>query len=224
VADPWARLRHVRPREYAFADDFNAPADCLASLRALVAERMPDCPGLEEVDAILAMLPRFRPGDLVASRYYNLLVDALRKLRDYVAAYTPPPPPPPAAFMGLVAAAEFVEEVYEGYGLVSHEAVREPVTYDAGNAAVNAGDSCASEPVTYDAGNAAMRLVEEAVREPVTYDAGNAAASAAEEVVSEPVTYDAGNAATRLVEEVVSEAVTYNAGNAATNIGDSVST
>jgi len=102
VADPWARLRHVRPREYAFADDFNAPADCLADLRRLVAERMPDCPGLEEVDAMLAQLPRFRPGDLVASRYYNLLVDALRKLRDYVAAYTPPPLPMPAPVAAAV--------------------------------------------------------------------------------------------------------------------------
>jgi len=93
MADPWARLRHVKPREDAFADDFNAPADCLADLRRLVAERMPDCPGLEEVDAMLAMLPRFRAGDLVASRYYNLLVDALRKMKECVEAYAPPPMP-----------------------------------------------------------------------------------------------------------------------------------
>ena len=90
----------MRPREYAFADDFNAPADCLADLRRLVAERMPGCPGLEEVDAMLAQLHRVRPGDLVSSRHYNMLVDALRKLKEVVELCVPPPPWPASGALG----------------------------------------------------------------------------------------------------------------------------
>jgi hypothetical protein len=74
--DPESEIRH---------EDLNAKIDTLKVIRDVLKEKIGEDPLVDELDAILNLIPYVKPGDIVEPEHHNLVVDALKKVRDLLA-------------------------------------------------------------------------------------------------------------------------------------------
>ncbi|MCQ5337286.1 MAG: hypothetical protein NO475_03715 [Candidatus Methanomethylicia archaeon] len=166
------RLRYVKrypdPESEIRHDDINAKIDTLKAIRDVLKEKIGEDPLVDELDAILNLIPYVKVGDTVEPEHHNLIVDALKKVRDLLAkieeyyaekyeelkriseslmeivggfriTYFETPAPLPLTFYNSVVI-DFVDNVYESTWSISEEVSKVKVDYDSGNIAINISD------------------------------------------------------------------------------------
>jgi hypothetical protein len=71
--DPESEIRH---------EDLNTKIDALKAIRDALKEKVGEDPLVDELDAILNLIPYVKVGDVVEPEHHNLVVDAMWKVRD----------------------------------------------------------------------------------------------------------------------------------------------
>jgi hypothetical protein len=75
-------LRYVSEGDEVLHDDIDKPVECLKALSIILRQLRPDDPFVDELDSILSKIPYVRVGDIIMPDHHNLIVDALKKIRD----------------------------------------------------------------------------------------------------------------------------------------------
>jgi hypothetical protein len=75
-------LRYVSEGDKVLHDDIDKPVECLKALSIILRQLRPDDPLVDELDSILSKIPYVRVGDIIMPDHHNLIVDALKKIRD----------------------------------------------------------------------------------------------------------------------------------------------
>jgi len=71
--DPESEIRH---------EDLNTKIDALKAIRDALKEKVGEDPLVDELDAIICLIPYVKAGDVVEPEHHNLIVDAMWKVRD----------------------------------------------------------------------------------------------------------------------------------------------
>jgi len=80
------KLRYVKrwpgPESEIRHEDLNTKIDTLKAIRDALKEKVGEDPLVDELDAILNLIPYAKAGDVVEPEHHNLIVDAMWKVRD----------------------------------------------------------------------------------------------------------------------------------------------
>jgi hypothetical protein len=80
------KLRYVKrwpePESEIRHEDLNMKIDALKAIRDALREKVGEDPLVDELDAILNLIPYVKVGDVVEPEHHNLVVDAMWKVRD----------------------------------------------------------------------------------------------------------------------------------------------
>jgi hypothetical protein len=74
--EPESEIRH---------QDLNTKIDALKAIRDALKEKVGEDPLVDELDAIIRLIPYVKAGDVVEPEHHNLIVDAMWKVRDLLA-------------------------------------------------------------------------------------------------------------------------------------------
>jgi hypothetical protein len=80
------KLRYVKrwpePESEIRHEDLNTKIDALKAIRDALKEKVGEDPLVDELDAIIRLIPYVKTGDVVEPEHHNLVVDAMWKVRD----------------------------------------------------------------------------------------------------------------------------------------------
>jgi hypothetical protein len=83
------KLRYVKrwpePESEIRHEDLNTKIDALKLIRDALKAKVEEDPLVDELDAILNLIPYVKAGDVVEPEHHNLVVDAMWKVRDILA-------------------------------------------------------------------------------------------------------------------------------------------
>jgi hypothetical protein len=76
------KLRYVKYGDEVRADDINTKVECLRALSSMFRQLGVNDPLVDELDAVLSIIPYVSSGDVIQPEHHNYIVDALMKVRD----------------------------------------------------------------------------------------------------------------------------------------------